>query len=117
MEQDFPNSLGVWKKPERARTPHRGESAPLLATSRYDLQFPQSEHFFKGYTDGKAKDESGAYDLAADDFLMTPSDRLGNSLNSTYEARVREHRRQLLNDRTAKETRKVQERRAKEVTW
>ena len=103
MEQEFPNSLEVWKQPAVARTLHRGESAPLLATSRYDLQFPESEHFFKKYTDGKAKDESGAYDLAEDDFLMTPSERLGNSLNSVYAGRVREHRRQLLNDRTAKE--------------
>eukprot|EP01043_Picozoa_sp_COSAG02_P052770 COSAG02_NODE_5738_length_4078_cov_2.919326_1_plen_619_part_00 len=106
MERDFPNSLEVWKKPEvsqqRTRTPHRGESAPLLATSRYDLQFPESEHFFKQYIDGKAKDDSGAYNLAEDDFLMTPSDRLGSTLNSMYETRVREHRRQLLNDRTAK---------------
>lgn len=106
MERDFPNSLAVWKKPARTRTPHRGESAPLLAASRYELQFPESEHFFKQYTDGKAKDETGAYDLANDDFLMTPSDRLGNSLNSLYDARVREHRRQLLNDRTAKELQK-----------
>ena len=103
VEQDFPNSLGVWKQPLRARTPHRGESKPLLAKDRYELQFPESEHFFKQYTDGKAKDEAGAYDLAEDDFLMTPSDRLGNSLNSLYGVRVREHRRQLLNDRTAKE--------------
>ena len=104
-EKDYPRSLSVWAEDTvgRARTPHHGHAGPVAADGRWDLRFPQSEHYFKTYVEGKTKDQAGAYDLADDDFLMTPSERLGTALNVGYNTRVKEHRRQLLNDRTHKE--------------